>query len=64
MSALRILVADGNVADIRRQQIAMVGYDAGTGYARVLRCLRSGIECNTTLSTTTWISPLSPAVTA
>lgn len=46
MSALRVLVADGNVEEIRRRQIAAVGYDAATGYARVLRRLAPGIECD------------------
>lgn len=46
MSALRVLVADGNVGEIRRRQIAAVGYDAATGYAQVLRRLAPGIECD------------------
>jgi GMP synthase (glutamine-hydrolysing) len=33
----RILVIDGNVAEIRARQQAALGYDSGTGYARVLR---------------------------
>jgi hypothetical protein len=33
----RILVIDGNVAEIRARQVAALGYDSGTGYARVLR---------------------------
>jgi GMP synthase (glutamine-hydrolysing) len=37
MSGARILVIDGNVAEIRAKQIAAVGYDSGNGYARVLR---------------------------
>jgi GMP synthase (glutamine-hydrolysing) len=32
----RILIIDGNVADIRARQVAALGYDSGTGYARVL----------------------------
>jgi len=32
----RILVIDGNVAEIRGKLIAALGYDSGTGYARVL----------------------------
>jgi GMP synthase (glutamine-hydrolysing) len=35
----RILVIDGNVAEIRARQIAALGYDSGTGYARVLQRL-------------------------
>jgi GMP synthase (glutamine-hydrolysing) len=33
----RILVIDGNVAEIRARQIAALGYDSGNGYAQVLR---------------------------
>ena len=33
----RILVIDGNVAELRARQRAMIGYDSGTGYAQVLR---------------------------
>jgi GMP synthase (glutamine-hydrolysing) len=33
----RILVIDGNVAEIRARQAAALGYDSGNGYARVLR---------------------------
>jgi GMP synthase (glutamine-hydrolysing) len=33
----RILVIDGNVAEIRARQSAVLGYDSGTGYADVLR---------------------------
>jgi GMP synthase (glutamine-hydrolysing) len=35
----RILVIDGNVAEIRARQLAALGYDSGTGYARVLQRL-------------------------
>ena len=35
--AARILVIDGNVADVRARQVAALGYDSGTGYAQVLR---------------------------
>jgi GMP synthase (glutamine-hydrolysing) len=33
----RILVIDGNVAEIRAKQLAALGYDSGTGYLQVLR---------------------------
>jgi GMP synthase (glutamine-hydrolysing) len=36
VTGARILVIDGNVAEIRAQQVAALGYDSGTGYARVL----------------------------
>jgi GMP synthase (glutamine-hydrolysing) len=37
MTSARILVIDGNVAKIRALQSAALGYDSGTGYARILR---------------------------
>jgi GMP synthase (glutamine-hydrolysing) len=37
VSGPRVLVIDGNVAEIRARQIAALGYDSGTGYARVLK---------------------------
>ena len=37
MTGPRVLVIDGNVAEIRARQAAALGYDSGTGYARVLR---------------------------
>jgi GMP synthase (glutamine-hydrolysing) len=37
MTSARILVIDGNVAEIRARQIAALGYDSGTGYAQILR---------------------------
>ena len=37
MTRARILVIDGNVAEIRAKQIAALGYDSGTGYAQILR---------------------------
>ncbi len=37
MTGPRILIIDGNVAQIRARQAAALGYDSGTGYARVLR---------------------------
>ena len=42
----RILVVDGNVAAIRARQAALVGYDSGTGYARVLRRLLPSAVCD------------------
>jgi GMP synthase (glutamine-hydrolysing) len=40
----RILVIDGNVAEIRARQIAALGYDSGTGYARVLHRIDSSLR--------------------
>jgi GMP synthase (glutamine-hydrolysing) len=36
VSAARVLVIDGNVAEIRARLAAALGYDSGNGYARVL----------------------------
>jgi GMP synthase (glutamine-hydrolysing) len=44
LSAPRILVIDGNVAEVRARQIAAVGYDSGSGYARVLRRLDPALD--------------------
>ena len=46
MPAPRILVVDGNVADVRSRQVAALGYDSGEGYARILRRLMPGISCD------------------
>lgn len=46
MDAARVLVVDGNVAEGRGKQTAALGYDAGTGYARVLRQLSPGLVCD------------------
>ena len=40
----RILVIDGNVAEMRARQVAALGYDTGTGYARVLRRLDASLH--------------------
>ena len=45
MAAPRILVVDGNVAEIRDRQRAALGYDSGTGYAQVLKRLMPELEC-------------------
>ena len=44
MSAPRILIIDGNVAENRARQTAAVGYDSGTGYARVLHRIDSSLQ--------------------
>ncbi len=49
MSAARILVIDGNVADIRARQIAALGYDSGAGYARVLRRIDPSLQVDVVL---------------
>ncbi len=45
MAAPRILVVDGNVAQIRDRQRAALGYDSGTGYAQVLKRLMPELQC-------------------
>jgi GMP synthase (glutamine-hydrolysing) len=40
----RILVIDGNVAEIRARQAAALGYDSGTGYARVLQRIDASLR--------------------
>jgi GMP synthase (glutamine-hydrolysing) len=44
LSTPRILVIDGNVAEIRARQAAALGYDSGGGYARVLHRIDSGLQ--------------------
>ena len=46
MATPRILVIDGNVAQIRARQQAALGYDSGSGYARVLEGLLPGLRCD------------------
>lgn len=46
MPAPRILVVDGNAADVRARQVAAVGYDSGDGYARILRRLMPDLACD------------------
>jgi GMP synthase (glutamine-hydrolysing) len=46
MNSARVLVVDGNVAQVRKQQKAAVGYDTGEGYARVLRRLAPEVLCD------------------
>lgn len=44
MTGPRILVIDGNVAEIRARQVAALGYDSGTGYAQVLHRIDSSLQ--------------------
>jgi len=44
MTGPRILIVDGNVAEIRARQVAALGYDSGTGYARVLHRLDASLR--------------------
>jgi GMP synthase (glutamine-hydrolysing) len=44
VSGRRILVIDGNVTEIRARLIRAVGYDSGTGYARVLHRIDPSLQ--------------------
>jgi GMP synthase (glutamine-hydrolysing) len=44
VSGPRVLVIDGNVAEIRARQFAALGYDSGTGYARVLQRIDASLQ--------------------
>jgi GMP synthase (glutamine-hydrolysing) len=46
----RILVIDGNVAEIRARQTAALGYDSGTGYAQVLRRIDPSLNIDIVLA--------------
>ena len=50
MSGARILVIDGNVAEIRARQAAALGYDSGNGYARVLRRIDPSLRVDIVLA--------------
>ena len=44
MRSVRLLVIDGNVAEIRARQMAALGYDSGQGYARVLKRIDAALQ--------------------
>jgi GMP synthase (glutamine-hydrolysing) len=44
VSGARILVIDGNVAEIRAKLVAALGYDSGVGYARALKGIDSSLH--------------------
>jgi len=44
VSGARILVIDGNVAEIRAKLVAALGYDSGVGYARTLKGIDSSLH--------------------
>lgn len=46
MPAPRILVVDANVAEVRARLITALGYDSGTGYARILQRLMPDLVCD------------------
>jgi GMP synthase (glutamine-hydrolysing) len=46
----RILVIDGNVAEVRARQVAALGYDSGNGYARTLRRINPALRIDIVLA--------------
>jgi len=44
VNGARILVIDGNVAEIRARLTAALGYDSGTGYAQILRRIEPSLH--------------------
>lgn len=46
MRVPRILVVDGNVAEVRARQSAALGYDSGAGYVRILKRLMPDLVCD------------------
>jgi len=50
MRGARVLVIDGNVAEIRARQVAALGYDSGTGYAQVLRRIDPSLNIDIVLA--------------
>jgi GMP synthase (glutamine-hydrolysing) len=50
VSGPRILVIDGNVAQVRERQRAALGYDSGTGYSRMLQRLDASLQIDVVLA--------------
>jgi GMP synthase (glutamine-hydrolysing) len=50
VTAARILVIDGNVAEVRARQVALLGYDSGVGYARVLHRIDASLQIDIVLA--------------
>jgi len=50
VKAPRVLVIDGNVAEIRARQAAALGYDSGLGYAQVLRRIDPSLHIDIVLA--------------
>jgi GMP synthase (glutamine-hydrolysing) len=50
VTGARILIIDGNVAEIRARQIAAVGYDSGTGYAHALHRIEPALAIDIVLA--------------
>ena len=50
MSVARVLVIDGNVAEVRARQVAALGYDSGVGYSRVLHRIDASLRIDIVLA--------------
>lgn len=50
MTGPRILVIDGNVAQVRARQRAALGYDSGMGYSRMLQRLDASLQIDVVLA--------------
>jgi GMP synthase (glutamine-hydrolysing) len=50
VSGARLLVIDGNVAEIRARQVAALGYDSGVGYERVLHRIDPALQVDIVLA--------------
>jgi GMP synthase (glutamine-hydrolysing) len=50
VTAARLLVIDGNVAQVRARQAAALGYDSGVGYRRVLHRIEPSLQIDIVLA--------------
>ena len=50
MTIARVLVIDGNVAEVRARQVAALGYDSGVGYSRVLHRIDASLQIDIVLA--------------
>jgi GMP synthase (glutamine-hydrolysing) len=50
VTGARILVIDGNVAQVRARQAAALGYDSGVGYSRVLHRIEASLQVDIVLA--------------
>jgi GMP synthase (glutamine-hydrolysing) len=50
VTVARILVIDGNVAQVRARQAAALGYDSGVGYSRVLHRIEASLRVDIVLA--------------
>jgi GMP synthase (glutamine-hydrolysing) len=50
VTVARVLVIDGNVAQVRARQVAALGYDSGVGYARVLHRIEASLQIDIVLA--------------